>query len=219
MKLTSLRILFLLSIATACVACGGQTPQKALDDYASAVSNSDAEAAYALLDAEYHERVSFETFKERFEAYAKNGEGIVNALEDAAGEAAFVDAALPFTEFDTLDIGLTRSGWRIEGGLFNFYGQRTARETLHSFIKAAERKKYDVLMRFVPDDYAQHMSAEQMQKQFEENPGRIDEMVALLKQNQDNLITTRGSRAEMKYGPYTMEFRKEDGLWKIEDAD
>ncbi|OIP40084.1 MAG: hypothetical protein AUK47_09100 [Deltaproteobacteria bacterium CG2_30_63_29] len=218
MKLPSLRVLLLPITLTLC-ACGGQTPQQALNDYAAAVASSDAERAYALLDADYHERVPFETFKERFDAYSKAGEGIVSALESAAGEPAFVDAALPFTEFDTLDIGLTKEGWRVEGGLFNFYGQRTARETLSSFIKAAERKKYDVLMRFVPTDYAAHMSAEQMQKQFEENPERIQEMIALLKQNQNNLITTRGNRAEMKYGPYTMEFRKEEGLWKIEDAD
>lgn len=208
------------TLALLLAACASGSPQSALDDYARAVERGDAEAAYALLTEAYRERVPFERFEERFTKQREaNQKSIVETLERAAGEAAFVDAALPYSEFDALKMTLTRNGWRLEEGLFNFYGQRTPRETLYSFIKAVERRKYDVLMRFVPGAYAESMSPDTIREQFEHSPATIDEMVELLRQNKDNLIKSQGSRAWMEYGQFRIDFVKEDGAWKVEDPD
>lgn len=218
LALPSLLVALVVSLLVA--ACGGGSPQSTLDAYAAAVDRGDAEAAYALLSEEYRERVPFERFAERFDKVRRsNGAAIVRALEDASGEAAYVDAVLPYNEFDALKLTLTRSGWRIDEGLFNFYGQRTPRETLYSFVKAVERRKYEVLMRFVPMAYAGSMTPDTIRAQFEQSPATVDEMVELLRQNKDNLIKSQGNRAWMEYGQFRIDFIKENGVWKVEDPD
>jgi len=201
--------------------CAGSSPQSTLDAYANAVEEGNAKEAYALLGEDYHERVPFETFAERFEKQRMaNGDRIADTLRSAADEASYVDARLPFSEFDALEMSLGDDGWQIESGLFNFYGQRTPRESLHSFIKAVERRKYDVLLEFVPAAYAATMTPETIREQFEADPATIDEMIALLRQSKDGLIQSQGSRAWMEYGgKYRIDFVKENGAWKIEDPD
>lgn len=214
------QLLPILLFSVLLVACAGSSPQSSLDRYADALEAGDAKAAYALLSEEFRERVPFEEFESRFEVQREAyGEPLVKTLQQAADEPAFIDANLTYSEFDELKMVLTPDGWRLESGLFNFYGQRQPREALLSFIKAIERQKYDVLMQFIPNEYAQFMTVEQVREQFESNPARIQEMVALLKQNKHNDIRIRGNQAQMDYGPYMVTFKKEDGLWKIEDPD
>ena len=211
-------LFFLLSVlAFAQLGCtgGAKTPQKVLSAYADAVESGDAGKAYDLLSAEHHERVNIESFEQGFTSSSKAAE----ILRKSADEGATIGAKLPFTDFDTVELQLTENGWVISGGLFHFYGQRTPREALVSFIRAVERRKYDVVMRFIPKQYAQHMSEDMLRNQFEENPAETDDMIARLKENKDNRINVQGDRATMKYGDHQVDFLKEDGLWKIEDPD
>lgn len=209
----ALAVLFVSSLA----ACGGSSPQSSLDAYAKALSASDAKRAYALLDPKLQEQLPFDDFKKAFDGFASPSS--VEALKRASAEAAYIDARLPLDEFDEVELSLSSSGWQVEKGLFNFYAQRTPRESLLSFLAAAEAQKYELILRFVPAAYAAHMDENTIRRQFESNPAETSEMLTLLRQNQHNLIKTQGSRAWMPYGRFRVDFVKEDGLWKIEDLD
>jgi len=42
-------------------------------------------------------------------------------------------------------------GWRVDGTGIERYGQSTPRQALLGFLRAFERKRYDIIMRYVPD--------------------------------------------------------------------
>jgi hypothetical protein len=41
--------------------------------------------------------------------------------------------------------------WRVDAAAIDLYSQRTPRQALVGFLRAIERKRYDVVLRFVPD--------------------------------------------------------------------
>jgi hypothetical protein len=41
--------------------------------------------------------------------------------------------------------------WRVDASAIDLYGQSTPRQALAGFIRAYERKRYDILLRYVPD--------------------------------------------------------------------
>lgn len=112
--------------------------------------------------------------------------------------------------------------WKISVDPTDFYSQRSPREALHSFIKAVDRRRFDVLLRFVPTQWAAKMTTKMMRDAWD---GTKKEEVATLlqnlKANQDAAIRLLGQdRASMPYGDkHEVRFIREDGLWKIEDPD
>jgi len=184
-----------------------------------ALERNDAQAAYDALDPDFRERVTFASFQERFDKQRTLRRQIEPAIRKAARDAAYIDASLTYSDFDTLQMALTPEGWLITDGLFNFYGQRSPREALLSFIKAMENRNYEALLNLAPAEYARRMDASSIAEHLDAAPQRIAEMLELLRQNRDNLIKSQGNRAWMAYGPYRMDFVREDGLWKIEDPD
>jgi hypothetical protein len=107
--------------------------------------------------------------------------------------------------------------WRIASDPLDFYPQDTPRACLRSFLRAVELRRYDVLVRFVPKDYA--MTEEQIRAQFEgEQKQDVADLVAKLRGAIDNKIDVEGDQARMLYGDNKeVLFRREDGVWKIED--
>jgi hypothetical protein len=45
--------------------------------------------------------------------------------------------------------------WRVDAAAIDLYSQRTPRQALVGFLRAVERKRYDVVLRFVPDQEKQ----------------------------------------------------------------
>ena len=201
--------------------CGASSPQRTLEGYAGAIAERDATQAYQSLSPELRETLPIEEFTLRFEQrYMDDHATASKALLQIADQPAFVDAMLPYSEFDTLQMSLTPEGWQIENGVFNFYAQRTPRETLNSFIRAIEQRKYAVLLGFLSEEIAEYSDRESIQKQFEENPAQTQELLSRLKQNLANEIEQRGNRASMFYSNQkSVDFIKENGSWKIEDLD
>ena len=63
------------------------------------------------------------------------------------------------------------------------------------------------------------MDVETIASLLDQDPQRIAEMIALLRINQNNVITVQNDRAWMQYGPFRMTFLREGDLWKIETPD
>ena len=76
-------------------------------------------------------------------------------------------------------------------------------------------------MRFVPNQWRKVMTLKDIQRLFsKEQIEATRQLIRNLKANMDNKIETKGDEAEMLYGDrYKVRFLREDGVWKIVDAD
>ena len=215
-----IRSLFPLAIALVALfalGCSGgsETPQKAMTSYAEAVSTGDGTTAYHLMSKMFRETVKESDFVQDF----PHSDRAAEPLREASQVGARILSSYSFTSFDKVTLQLSDDGWVITGGLFHFYGQRNPREALVSFLKAVERKKYNMILKFIPADYAKEMDEEMIKKQFEENPEEMKLILDNLRNNIENQIVVQDNQAYMTYGDAQVNFIKEEGVWKIEDID
>jgi nicotinamide riboside kinase len=105
--------------------------------------------------------------------------------------------------------------------VFEFYRQTTPREALRSFVRAVERRRYDVVLAFVPEQYRERMSADGIRELWEgDQREEILQLLENLRASLDEPIEEVGERASMQYmDRYTCRFVREGGVWRIEDPD
>jgi hypothetical protein len=107
--------------------------------------------------------------------------------------------------------------WKIASDPLDFYPQDTPRNTLRSFLRATELGRYDVLVRLVPKDFA--MTEQEIKAQFEgDQKQSIADLVTRLRGAIHNRIEVEGDAARLLWGDNReVMFKREDGVWKIED--
>jgi hypothetical protein len=110
--------------------------------------------------------------------------------------------------------------WRVDGSAIDLYSQASPESAVRAFIRAFENKRYDVLLRFVPDAKKEGLDAAKLKKAWEGE--QKDEMERLTQALAAALPTARferiGERATMSYGAGgTVELLREHGSWKIEE--
>jgi len=136
-------------------------------------------------------------------------------------QRVLVQARVEYGDGDALKLIEERGSWRIASDPTEFYSQRTPAEALRSFVRAIERKRYDVVLRFVPAKWAGSMTIDKLRKVWDGS--KRQEVVTLIKRLKANLeapIQQSGDRASMPYGEkFEVRFVREDGIWKIEDPD
>lgn len=221
MRREGLLVLALAILLAPGAGCGGanQAPTRAVDAYAAALARGDYSSAYAMMSERYQREHS----KEAFERLMGASPGEVKETRQrlTAGTRS-VEVRARVTYGDLRDeLQLVREGdtWRIDGDPLSFYPQDTPERALRSFLRALDLKRWDVVLRFVPDAYAKTMTTEQIREEFE---GRNSEenraMRALLKANLTALVTREGDTARMPFGDrFEVRFLRENGRWKIED--
>src|SRR5262249_9122487 len=111
--------------------------------------------------------------------------------------------------------------WKIDASAIDVYAQDTPRHAVQGFVRAIERKRYDVILRYVPDAHREGLDASKLKNAWELHDGEeIAQLVTALKQALPSAaIEETGDRAALPYGAGTMLLVKERGLWKIEDFD
>ena len=102
-----------------------------------------------------------------------------------------------------------------------FYDQSSPKAALRSFLRAYRLERWDVMLRFVPNQYREKMDAAKMKAQFAgPSKEQMDTLMNTLEANVDEPITERGNDARMSYGDrFEVKFVKEDGVWKLKDLD
>ena len=108
----------------------------------------------------------------------------------------------------------------IEPSAIDLYSQVEPRVAIASFVRAFDNRRYDILMRFVPDDKREGLDANALRRAWEGE--QKNEMRQIVRALDAALPTARveqiGDRATMAYGAAgTVELVRERGLWKIED--
>lgn len=211
--------MLVLALASACP--GRQaSPESSVRAFAQALDEGRYEAAYQQLGSAYRMRVPFGEFERHLREHPSEVRTLVGMMAHV-DDTEEVRASVPFPDGDTLELIREDGRWRIVGNAVDFYDQSTPRAALRSFVRAMERRRYDVVLRFVPEADREGMTEEHMAQAWEGDAREeIDRLLANLRANLDRPIEIVGDRATMSYGDsFTVQFVREADVWKIEDPD
>jgi hypothetical protein len=210
-------------LASLC-ACGGgryaADPETVLHAYARALEEGRAEAAYRMLSDEARRGASFEAFRRMVKDDPDGVREIGRALERPTA-APIVTATVSSPSGQELHLVLEDGAWRVDGATLDLYAQDTPRRAVQGFIRAIERKRYDMAMRYVPEAHLEGLDASKLRAAWEGHEREeIAQVVGALRQALPGAtIEETGERATMPYGAGTIQLVREHGLWKIENFD
>ncbi len=219
------RVFLLLALVTpVLVGCpglsAGATPEGTVAALASALRDGRVEEAYSLMSEGYRRRVSLEEFRRFFRDYPTEVRETARTLSQRRGRAE-QEAVVEYGEGETLRLVRESGDWRIASDVVDFYDQSTPRAALRSFVRAMERRRYDVVLRLIPEADREGMTEERMRGTWEgEGREEVERLLAHLRASFENPIEEVGDRATMSYGDrFRVQFVREDGVWRIEDPD
>jgi hypothetical protein len=145
--------LFALALTSA-VACSGsmvqQGPSDTLRAYSEALEQGRVDDAYRLLSEEAKRSMSLEAFRR---AVKENPEDVLEVARSIARPSSdpIVTATVTVPSGEELVLVYEGGRWRIDAAAVDLYGQATPRQALVGFLRAFDRKRYDVILRYVPD--------------------------------------------------------------------
>ncbi|MGE0788747.1 MAG: hypothetical protein AB7S26_23950 [Sandaracinaceae bacterium] len=216
------RVVALLALfATGCPPLdAGRTPDSAVGAFAAALRESRVEDAYALMSDDYRQRVSLDEFRAYFRNYPAEVQQAARALEGRRS-AAEEEAIVEYGDSERLRLVRESGEWRVATDLVDFYDRSTPRAALRSFVRAMERRRYDVVLSLIPEADREGMTPERMRESFEgEGREEVERLLANLRASMENPIEEVGDRATMPYRDrFRVEFVREAGEWRIEDPD
>jgi hypothetical protein len=200
------------------------TPELAVIDFARALNQGRFDEAYARMSQEYRERVPFEQFKRQLSENPEETAALSHALSHVQEEAT-LEATVRYD--DDHEITLRREGsgdeasWFLSSPLVDFYDQSTPRTALRAFVRALENKRYDVVMRLIPNADKEGITSDRLEQAWS-GDGRkeLERLVHNLREHLDDPIEVAGDRATMVYGDQMRaQLVRENGLWKVEDPE
>jgi hypothetical protein len=144
----------LVGLAAAALGCASSAdvehgPSASLRAYADALSEGRADDAYRLLSDDAKRSISLEAFRRMVKENRDDALEIARALRRSASDPV-VTATIQTPDGDELTLVYEAGSWRVDGAGIDRYGQSTPRQALLGFLRAFERKRYDVIMRYVP---------------------------------------------------------------------
>jgi len=208
---------FVVAVA-ACARSSG--PSQTLDGYGRALKNHDFAQAYDLMSSSFRSKVSREDYVRMMRDNPREVDETAERLRGKHGSIE-VSAEFEYGLGDQMRLVQEGGRWRIASNPLAFYDQSTPKGALRSFIRAFRLERYDIMLRFVPNQYREKMDAAKMKAQFT-GPSReqMETLMNTLEANVDEPIIERGNDARMSYGDrFEVKFVKEDGVWKLKDLD
>jgi len=202
--------------------CPEQVPpaRQTLNAYVAALRARDYGRAYGLLSKSFRADYDRDEFV-RF--LAKHPKEVARTVADLQKKPERVRVVARFEWGPGQQLRLVKEagGWRVALDPVTLYSQRTPRMALRSFLRALEHRRYRVLLRFVPRKWRRVMTVRDVQRLYEGKQAKdTQRLIRNLKANLDGRIEVKGDRAEMLYGDqYRVQFLREEGVWKIVDAD
>ncbi|HSC86583.1 MAG TPA: hypothetical protein VLC09_04905 [Polyangiaceae bacterium] len=217
-----LAVLGLAALSASTAACQSQpaaSPRGAIDAYGDALARGDTRAAYELLSRETRAELSYDEFQKRLAESPDEVQALVRSL-DRPSEPPYVTATVVTRDGQVLELVYEDGAWRVTEAAVDLYSQSTPERAIDSFVRALHNRRFDVLLRFVPDSQREgldaHVLAEAWDGEQKLEMERIGEGLRLALPTAK--VETLGDRATMSYGAgATVELVREHGLWKIED--
>jgi hypothetical protein len=218
-----------LLVALSAIGCAGTkpppaTPELAVIDFARALNQGRFDEAYARMSEEYRQRVPFELFKRQLTENPEETAALSHALSHVQGDTE-VEATIRYDDDNELTLRREGQGeeasWFLSSPLVDFYDQSTPRAALRAFVRALERKRYDVIMRLIPNADKEGITSDRLEQAWS-GDGRkeLERLVHNLKEHLDDPIEVVGDRATMPYGDQMRaQLLRENGVWKVEDPE
>ena len=203
-----------------CVAGPPADPSSVLHAYARALEEGRADDAYRLLSDDARRGLSLESFRRAVKDDPESMAEIGRSLERPT-TPALVTATVTSPSGQELHLVLDGGKWKVDLETIDLYAQDTPRRAIAGFVRALERKRYDVVVRYVPEAHLAGLDAGKLKAAWEgAEKGEIAQLVVALKQALPGApIEETGDRATMPYGSGAIQLVREHGLWKIEDFD
>ena len=207
-------------IFAAAFACGppaAQDPSSALHEYARALQETLGDDADRMLSDEARRGVSLEAFRRM----VKDDPEAVRELGRALARPTappLVTATVTGPDGQELQLVLENGRWKVDLAAVDFYVQDTPRHAAQGFVRALERKRYDMILRYVPEGHKDGVTVEKLKAAWEgDEKSETEQVLAALKQALPRAtIEETGDRAAMPYGAGTLQLLREHGSWKIE---
>ncbi len=215
-------VLSLALVASGCMAGSMQQgPSQALRAYARALQDGRADDAYRLLSSEAKKSISLEAFRQMVRDNRTEMRDIAETLARPTSDP-LVTATATGPKGETVLLVYEGGQWRLEAASIELYSQATPRQAIQAFVRAFDQKRYDILLRFVPDGHRDDLSADKLKAAWE-GPQK-EEMLRITAALKTALPTAKleetGDRATMAYGNGgTVQLVREHGVWRVEDFD
>ena len=203
----------LLFLVTGCAHRAPAGPDDTVRAFASAVAAGRNDDAYALMSAEYRAGHTRDAFVRSLPSPSSP-----NGLGRLAGGHAQLRAEVELGDGERLSLVQEADGWRFARDPLDLYPQHAPDEALRSFVRAIERKRWDVVLRFIPQKYRNTITAETLQKSWEgERRAELMAQLATARAHLDEPIELVGDEARLPLGERKQaKLVREDGAWKIE---
>jgi hypothetical protein len=205
---------------TACGAGQAEDPESALRGYARALEEGRSDDAYRMLSDEARRGISPDAFRRMVKDSPEEVREIGRALQRPTAPPV-VTAVVTSPSGQELELVLEKGRWKVESNAIDLYAQDTPRHAVQGFVRALERRRYDVILRYVPDGHKEGLDGAKLKQAWEGyDKEEMAQLIAALRQALPAAsIEEAGDRATMPYGAGTMQLVREHGLWKIEDFD
>lgn len=206
--------------SSACAGSRTEDPHAILRAYSRALEEGRAEEAYRMLSEEARRGTSLEAFRRMVKDSPEEVREIARALSRPTASPV-VTATVTTASGQELQLVLENGRWKVEATAIDLYAQDTPRHTINGFVRAVERKRYDVVLKFVPDAHREGLDAAKLKTAWEgHDKDEIDTVVSAVKQALPTAsIEETGDRATLAHPAGTMQLVRERGLWKIENFD
>ncbi len=143
-----------LALFSSAVGCSSGTfdrgPSETLRAYSSAIQDKRIDDAYRYLSDDAKRSISLEAFRRAIEESPADALEVAQALARPSTDPV-VTATVTVPTGEELHMVYEGGRWKIDAAAIDLYSQATPRQAIVGFIRAFERKRYDVLLKFVPD--------------------------------------------------------------------
>lgn len=204
-------------------ACHRQTatdPLPSARRYLDLADSGQIDAAYAMLSDDVRRRCDRACFTRLL--LSQRIELVQARAQVRAGEARVrMQAQLTLPDGTALRLAQPEPGgaYLFDDNPLDFYPQDTPERTLRSFMRAVESKRYEALLRFVPQTLEEQYSLEILQERFE-GPGRatlLAQLAAIRRHLSEPFAFDKEGRAARLPVAEGKEARLvlEDGRWRV----
>ena len=211
-----------LVVALSLLACAHrpEEPAATISSFGAALARGDLRAAYQLTSVAFQRRMPYEAFAAALTAGGSESGALGQRLVTEAS-AVVPRVAVTLELGEEVPLVLEGGRWRIDGPVYEAWGQATPRAAVRTFIRALDARRYDILLRLVPDRYRAGLSAERLRGFWEgDHKEEHQALLARVRAAAPGPLTETGDEARLLVAPdRVVRLVREGGQWKIEDPD
>ncbi|MBK6691296.1 MAG: hypothetical protein IPG50_03710 [Myxococcales bacterium] len=207
-------------LLSGCGAAQTESPETVLRSYARALEEARPDDAYRFLSSEARRGVSPEAFRRMLAENPDEARELGKALQRGAAPAV-VTATVSGPSGQELVLVMEGGRWRIDAAAIDLYGQDSPRRAVQGFLRALERHRYDVVLKYVPDGHKEGLDVKKL-KEWAEGAEKqeVATFIAAVRQAIPTApFEEAGDRATMTYPGGILQLVRERGAWKVEDFD